>query len=391
MNFIKNTVLFLVLLAYPFVCSPQSTSKIVTGAQQIELYLPLLQNKNIGLVGNHNSLIWNDNNPIHLVDHLINLGVRLKKVYGPEHGFRGEAPDGEIISDTKDLKTGIPIVSLYGKNKKPSPQQLKDIDIVLFDMQSVGVRFYTYLSTLQLVMEACAENNIALIILDRPNPNGHYVDGPVLDLKYKTFVGMHPIPIVYGMTLGEMAQMIRGEGWIKAPESLSIKIIPLQNYRHQKGIELPFPPSPNLPNAQSIALYPSLCLLEPTTVSIGRGTDMQFQLYGHPEFDSNFQFTPKPNPGSKYPKWNGKVCKGVDLRQETKPQQIRLKYLLEAYASSKDKDGFFLDSFERIAGNGLLRKQIKQGWNSNQIRASWEPKLSQFKKKRKQYLLYPDE
>ena len=391
MNFIKNTVLFIVLLAYPFVCSPQSTSKVVTGAQQIELYLPLLHNKNIGLVGNHNSIIWNDNNPIHLVDHLINQGVWLKKVYGPEHGFRGEAPDGEIISDAKDPKTGIPIVSLYGKNKKPSPQQLKGIDIVLFDMQSVGVRFYTYLSTLQLVMEACAENNIALIILDRPNPNGHYVDGPVLDLKYKTFVGMHPIPIVYGMTLGEMAQMIRGEGWIKAPESLDIKIIPLQNYRHQKGIELPFPPSPNLPNAQSIALYPSLCLLEPTTVSIGRGTDIQFQLYGHPEFDSNFEFTPKPNPGSKYPKWNGKVCKGVDLRREAKPQQIRLKYLLEAYASSKDKDGFFLDSFERIAGNGLLRKQIQQGWNSDQIRSSWEPKLSQFKKKRKQYLLYPDE
>ena len=391
MNFIKNTVLFIVLLAYPFVCSPQSTSKVVTGAQQIELYLPLLHNKNIGLVGNHNSIIWNDNNPIHLVDHLINQGVWLKKVYGPEHGFRGEAPDGEIISDAKDPKTGIPIVSLYGKNKKPSPKQLKGIDIVLFDMQSVGVRFYTYLSTLQLVMEACAENNIALIILDRPNPNGHYVDGPVLDLKYKTFVGMHPIPIVYGMTLGEMAQMIRGEGWIKAPESLDIKIIPLQNYKHQKGIELPFPPSPNLPNAQSIALYPSLCLLEPTTVSIGRGTDIQFQLYGHPEFDSNFEFTPKPNQGSKYPKWNGKVCKGVDLRRETKPQQIRLKYLLEAYASSKDKDGFFLDSFERIAGNGLLRKQIQKGWNSDQIRASWEPKLSQFKKKRKQYLLYPDE
>ena len=391
MNFIKNTVLFLVILgSFTGACS-QSPKELLTAAQQTDLYLPFLKGKKVGFVGNHNSVIKSPKGYRHMVDSLVKLGINIVKVFGPEHGFRGNAPDGEIIKDGKDLKTGIPIVSLYWKNKKPSAEQLSNIDLMLFDMQSVGVRFYTYLSTLHLVMEACAENNIPLIILDRPNPNGHYIDGPVLDLNHSTFVGMHPIPIVYGMTLGEMAQMIIGEEWLDTLTPLNLKVIPLANYSRQEGIELPFPPSPNLPNAQAVALYPSLCLLEPTKISIGRGTNKQFQIYGHPDFKSDYQFTPQPNEGSKHPKLEGKLCKGINLQTESKPQKIRLKYLLKAYVDSPNKDDFFLDSFERIAGNAILRKQIQQGMNASQIRASWEPKLSQFKRKRKKYLIYPDE
>ncbi|MDG1272594.1 MAG: DUF1343 domain-containing protein [Flavobacteriaceae bacterium] len=391
MNFIKNTVLFLAILGSFMGACSQTPKELLTAAQQTEQYLSFLKGKKVGFVGNHNSIIESPVGYRHMVDSLVQLGINITKVFGPEHGFRGNAPDGEIIQDGKDLKTGIPIVSLYWKNKKPSVDQLSDIDLMLFDMQSVGVRFYTYLSTLHLVMEACAENNIPLIILDRPNPNGHYIDGPVLDLNHSTFVGMHPIPIVYGMTLGEMAQMIVGEKWLDTAIALDLKVIPLANYHRQEGIELPFPPSPNLPNAQAVALYPSLCLLEPTKISIGRGTDKQFQIYGHPDFQSDFQFTPQPNEGSKYPKLEGKLCKGVNLQSESKPQKIRLEYLLQAYADSQNKEDFFLDSFERIAGNAELRKQIQQGTNAIQIRASWEPKLSQFKRKRKQYLIYPDE
>ena len=391
MNFIKNTVLFLVILgSFTGVCS-QSPKELLTAAQQTDLYLPFLIGKKVGFVGNHNSVIKSPKGYSHMVDSLVQLGINIVKVFGPEHGFRGNAPDGEIIKDGKDLKTGIPIVSLYWKNKKPSTEQLSNIDLMLFDIQSVGARFYTYLSTLHFVMEACAENNIPLIILDRPNPNGHYVDGPVLDLNHSTFVGMHPIPIVYGMTLGEMAQMIIGEEWLYTVTPLNLKVIPLANYSRQEGIELPFPPSPNLPNAQAVALYPSLCLLEPTKISIGRGTNKQFQIYGHPDFQSDYQFTPQSNEGSKHPKLEGKLCKGKNLQTESKPQKIRLKYLLKAYLDSPIKDDFFLDSFERIAGNAILRKQIQQGMNASQIRASWEPKLSHFKQKRKKYLIYPDE
>jgi len=391
MNFIKNTVLFLVILgSFTGACS-QSPKELLTAAQQTDQYLPFLKGKKVGFVGNHNSVIKSPKGYRHTVDSLVQLSINIVKVFGPEHGFRGNAPDGEIIKDGKDLETGIPIVSLYWKNKKPSAEQLSDIDLMLFDMQSVGARFYTYLSTLHLVMEACAENNIPLIILDRPNPNGHYIDGPVLDLNHSTFVGMHPIPIVYGMTLGEMAQMIMGEEWLDTVTPLNLKVIPLANYSRQEGIELPFPPSPNLPNAQAVALYPSLCLLEPTKISIGRGTNKQFQIYGHPDFQSDYQFTPQPNEGSKHPKLEGKLCKGINLQTESKPQKIRLKYILKAYVDSPYKDDFFLDSFERIAGNSILRKQIQQGMNASQIRASWEPKLSKFKQKRKKYLIYPDE
>ena len=358
MNFIKNTVLFVVILgSFTGACS-QSPKELLTAAQQTDLYLPFLKGKKVGFVGNHNSVIKSPKGYRHMVDSLVKLGINIVKVFGPEHGFRGNAPDGEIIKDGKDLKTGIPIVSLYWKNKKPSTEQLSNIDLMLFDMQSVGARFYTYLSTLHFVMEACAENNIPLIILDRPNPNGHYIDGPVLDLNHSTFVGMHPIPIVYGMTLGEMAQMIIGEEWLDTITPLNLKVIPLANYSRQKGIELPFPPSPNLPNAQAVALYPSLCLLEPTKISIGRGTNKQFQIYGHPDFQSDYQFTPQPNEGSKHPKLEGKLCKGKNLQTESKPQKIRLKYLLKAYFDSPIKDDFFLDSFEPFHKMLLLKGKL---------------------------------
>lgn len=391
MIFIKNTVLFFAFMGTYYFGFSQGVDSIRTGAEQTEKYIPLLKGKSVGLVGNHNSVIKSRKGYVHLVDSLLNWGISIKKVFGPEHGFRGNAPDGEIIEDEKDRKTGIPIVSLYGKNKKPSQEQLAGLDVLVFDMQSVGVRFYTYLSTLHLILEACADASVPVILLDRPNPNAYYVDGPVLEMEFSSFVGKHPIPIVYGLTLGEMADMIIGEGWLETDNKVALNVIPLQNYSRQEGIELPFAPSPNLPNAQAVALYPSLCLLEPTSVSIGRGTSMQFQVYGHPDFKTDFSFTPQPNLGSKYPKLEGEKCMGVDLRTATRPRSIRLQYLLEAYHASTDKEHFFLKSFERIVGNNQMRKQLQSGFNEEQIRASWEPKLSQFKKLRKKYLRYPDE
>ena len=369
----------------------QTSNSIRTGAEQVEKYIPLLKGKSIGLVVNHNSVIMSKKGYVHLVDSLLNWGISIKKVFGPEHGFRGNTPDGELVEDEKDRKTGIPIVSLYGKNKKPSPEQLAGLDLLVFDMQSVGVRFYTYLSTLHLILEACAEAAIPLLLLDRPNPNAYYVDGPVLEMEHSSFVGKHPIPIVYGLTLGEMAHMIIGEEWLDIENEVDLTVIPLQNYSRQKGIELPYAPSPNLPNSQAVALYPSLCLLEPTAVSVGRGTNMQFQVYGHPDFKLDFSFTPQSNLGSKHPKLEGKRCLGVDLRTASHPHKIRLQYLLEAYEASPDKEHFFLKTFERIVGNSQMRTQIESGLNEDQIRASWEPKLSQFKKLRKKYLRYPNE
>lgn len=369
----------------------QNPNKISAGANQINAYLPLLKNKKIGIVGNHNSLVETASGYVHLVDTLYRSGLNIKKVFGPEHGFRGKAPDGEKIQNTIDPKTGIPIVSLYGKTRKPTPEQLEDIEILVFDMQSVGVRFYTYLSTLHLTLEAAAEQQIPVLLLDRPNPNGYYVDGPVLDPAYQSFVGMHPIPIVYGMTLGEMARMIIGEKWLEIKKPLDLQIVPVKNYRRQKNIKIPLPPSPNLPNEQAIALYPSLCLLEPTVVSVGRGTNKQFQIYGHPDFKSDFSFVPQPNTASKYPKLEGQTCYGFDLEKIPKPNRIRLDFLQNAYALISNKEAFFLKTFDRIAGTDQLRKQLEIGMTENAIRASWEPQLAQFKMKRQRYLLYPDE
>jgi uncharacterized protein YbbC (DUF1343 family) len=381
----KITVLFFLLLGRQILCIAQT--QIVPGAAQWESYIKILGKENIGVVAHQASLV---NHKTHLIDTLLSLEVNITKVFAPEHGFRGDADAGESVADQKDLKTGLPILSLYGSNKKPSEESLEGINIMLFDLQDVGVRFYTYLSTLHYVMEACAENGIPLIILDRPNPNAHYTDGPILEEDCKSFVGMHPVPIVSGMTIGEYAKMINGEGWLSDGIQCDLRVVPLKNYTHQTTYEIPLRPSPNLPNAHSIALYPSLCLLEPTVISVGRGTEMQFQIYGHPQLpETNFSFTPRPNYGSKNPKLKDQLCHGVDLRNFERPKKIKLQWLIQAHRDFPDKEHFFKKGFYRIAGNKKLQKQLAQGMNEQQIRKTWEKDLEKFKKTRKKYLIYP--
>lgn len=381
----KITVLFFLLLSKLVPCFSQT--KIIPGAAQLELYIKILEKDNIGVVAHQASLV---NSKIHLIDTLLSLGVNIKKVFAPEHGFRGNADAGERVADQKDPKTGLPILSLYGSNKKPSHKSLDGISIMLLDLQDVGVRFYTYLSTLHYVMEACAEKGIPLIILDRPNPNTHYTDGPVLEEDCKSFVGMHPVPIVFGMTIGEYAKMINGEGWLSSGIQCDLKVVPIKNYNHKIKYEIPLRPSPNLPNSKSVALYPSLCLLEPTVISLGRGTEMQFQIYGHPQLpETNFSFTPRPNYGSKNPKLMNQICHGVDLRKFENPEKIELKWLIQAYRDFPDKEGFFKKGFYRIAGNKKLKIQLAQGMNEQQIRKTWEKDIEKFKKIRRKYLIYP--
>ena len=387
----RSKVTVLLFLLFCGCASNYAQNNLQVGAAQPQAYLPLLKAKKVAVVAHHASVILTDNDTLHLVDELLKNNVAVTKIFGPEHGFRELAPDGKKINDQLDPKTQLPIISLYGKNRKPQPEHLADVDVVVFDLQDVGTRFYTYLSTLFLVMEACAEQQIPLVLLDRPNPNGHYVDGPVLELEHKSFVGMLPIPVVHGMTLAELAIMINGEQWLENGMQCDLKIIPVKNYSHQKGIQLPVPPSPNLPNAQAIALYPSLCFMERTIMSVGRGTAMQFQLYGHPEYPNNsFTFSPSPNAGSKYPKLDGERCYGVDLRGVTVSDQLDLQWLLDAYAKTAKKEGFFLSGFERLSGTSSLRQQILEGTPPTAIRASWQPGLDAFKQQRKKYLLYPD-
>ena len=328
-KFIKNTVLLFVVVLLSCGNRSQKTDEtpIIVGANQLELYLPLLQGKNISVVANQTSVIFKNNSYLkpqkssqisqtHLVDSLLTLGVDIKKVFAPEHGYRGIADAGEYVKDGVDIKTGLPIVSLYGINRKPNPEVLKDIDVVIFDVQDVGARFYTFTSTLHYMMEACADLGITILVLDRPNPNGHYIDGPILNLEHQSFVGMQPVPIVHGMTVGEYAQMINGEGWLKNGVRCELRVVPIANYQHDKPYDLPINPSPNLPNAKSVNLYPSLCLFEGTNVSVGRGTELQFQIYGSPTLDSSkydFSFIPKPNIGAKYPKHENKKCYGENL------------------------------------------------------------------------------
>ena len=370
--------------------SASCQKKIIISAAKIDAYIPLLKQKKVGIVAHQASIISSTKNTIHLVDLLRKKNVSIRKVFAPEHGFRGTADAGEKVENIVDSKTQLPIISLYGKNRKPNKEQLKGIEIMVFDLQDVGVRFYTYLSTLHYVMEACAENNIPLIVLDRPNPNAHYIDGPVLNLEHKSFVGMHPVPIVYGMTIGEYAQMINGEKWLSNSIKCDLTVIPLKNYTHQTTYELTVRPSPNLPNKKSIALYPSLCLLEPTKVSIGRGTDLQFQVYGHPGFPkTDFSFVPKSNFGSKNPKYNGQLCYGENLTNVNPPSKIELKWLLNAYSTFSEKESFFLKGFERISGVSNLKKQLIEGVNEKTIRDSWTDGLNEFKKTRTKYLLYP--
>ncbi|MDB3968078.1 DUF1343 domain-containing protein [Flavobacteriaceae bacterium] len=384
----KSTFLFwLTMLSFT---SASCQKQITISAANVDTYIPLLKEKKVGIVAHQASVISSAKNTIHLVDLLRKKNIPIQKVFAPEHGFRGTADAGEKIENQIDSKTQLPIISLYGKNRKPSKEQLKGIEIMVFDLQDVGVRFYTYLSTLHNVMEACAENNIPLIVLDRPNPNTHYIDGPVLNLEHKSFVGMHPVPIVYGMTIGEYAQMINGEKWLANSIKCDLTIIPLKNYTHQTTYELTVRPSPNLPNKQSIALYPSLCLLEPTRVSIGRGTDLQFQVYGHPGFPkTDFSYVPKSNFGSKNPKHKGQICYGENLTTVNPPSKIELKWLMNAYSSFSEKDSFFLKGFERISGVSNLKNQLIEGASEKTIRDSWTDGLNEFKKVRTKYLLYP--
>jgi len=365
---------------------------IVTGAERTTEYLPMLQGKNIALVANHTSNIGE----VHLVDTLISLGIRIKKVFAPEHGFRGEAEDGAHIASGFDYKSGVNIVSIYGKSRKPSPNDLKDIDLVIFDIQEVGARFYTFISTMSLVMEACAELNIPFLVLDRPNPNGFYVDGPVLDPKFSSFVGMHPIPIVHGMTVGEYAQMVNGEGWLAKGLRCDLTVITMLNYDRRALYQLPVRPSPNLPDMTSVYLYPSLCLFEGTIISVGRGTEKPFRIIGHPDYTAgNIKFKPVAIPGvSVNPPHKNKVCQGFDMSYLADSilanKRIYLQPLIEAWNFFKNDAKFFTPYFDRLAGGETLRKQIEAGLSEKEIRESWQQDLARFKEIRRKYLLYPE-
>lgn len=383
-----------------------------TGAENMAQYLPLLTGKRVALFANQTSVIGTT----HLVDSLKKRGINITVIFGPEHGFRGTADAGEKIGNYKDEKTGIPVISLYGSKRKPSKEDLKDVDVMLFDIQDVGVRFYTFISSLEYYMEAAIEHGKHLIILDRPNPNGHYVDGPVLEPAYKSFVGMQPIPIVYGMTIGEYAQMIFGEQWLNKEvykwgktgngAEFELTVVPCNNYSHTTMYDLPVKPSPNLPNIQSIWLYPSTCFFEGTVFSEGRGTTKQFQIFGHPTLPKTLtSFTPRSMDGAKTPKLQDQVCYGWDLSgtkeevQKTVNNKVQIKWLLEAYKQFPQKEAFFIAPkggkaedyfFNKLAGNSTLMQQIKAGKTEAEIRKSWEPALAKFKAIRKNYLIYKD-
>lgn len=364
------------------------TADIVTGAARMSEYLPALQGKRVALTVNHTATVGKT----HLVDTLLACGINVVKIFAPEHGFRGTADAGEKINNEIDPKTGLPVISLYGKRTKPLPEDLADTDVVIFDIQDVGARFYTFINTMQLLMEACAEQNKELIVLDRPNPNGWYVDGPVLDMKYKSFVGMQPIPIVHGLTVGELAQMINGEGWLSGGIRCRLQVVPCQNYDHTKRYLLPVRPSPNLPNDRAVALYPSLCLFEGTIVSVGRGTEAPFQIIGFPEYpDRTFSFTPRSTEGAKNPPHKDVTCYGIDFRnQDVSRFGFSLQPLITMYRLAPQKDKFFVPFFEKLAGTDALRKQIQAGMSEEAIRATWAKDLADYKAMRKKYLLYAD-
>ena len=360
------------------------------GAQNTENYLPLLEGKSVGVVANQTSIIGET----HLVDSLISLGVNVKRIFTPEHGFRGSADAGAKVTSGKDEKTGIEIASLYGKTKKPTNEMLQDIDIMLFDLQDVGVRFYTYISTLTYVMEACAENHIPVVVLDRPNPNGFYIDGPILKAENKSFVGMHPVPVVYGMTIGEYGQMVNGEGWLKDGIRCQLTVIPVSGYDRNAIYELPVKPSPNLPNWESVYLYPSLCFFEGTIVSVGRGTDKPFQVFGHPDMRGDFSFTPMSKEGASKPMFEGEKCRGLDLTEfahdyAVNPAQLQLEWLIDAYRQLSEKNHlFFTKYFNLLAGDSILKQQIENKKSADGIRASWQSDLEAFEAIRAKYLIY---
>lgn len=406
--------LFLILSISFFSLHVNSQKKILAGAEQMDKYLSLLKGKNIGVFANQTSMVGNT----HLVDTLQKSGIKIKAIFGPEHGFRGTAGAGEKVGNYIDQETGIPVISLYGSKRRPSPEDLKNIDILVFDIQDVGVRFYTYISSLQEFMEAAFENDKPLILLDRPNPNGFYVDGPVLQPEFKSFVGMQPVPIVYGMTIGEYALMLAGEKWLSAranakyadfkndKSKMHFMVVKNAHYDHNSKYILPVKPSPNLPEIQSVYLYPSTCLFEGTTLSEGRGTNKPFQVFGAPSLPQNlYSFTPAPREGAPKSKHYGEVCYGWNLHGSPKEvldmvdNRIQLKWIMEAYRLFPEKDSFFIvpksgdmskSFFDKLAGNDALWQQIRDGKSESAIRASWEPALSRFKKIRKKYLLYKD-
>jgi uncharacterized protein YbbC (DUF1343 family) len=406
MKRIVLTTLFftLILVAYP-------QQKIIPGAERMEVYLPLLKGKSVAVFANQTSMVKNTN----LVDTLIKRGIKVIKIFGPEHGFRGNADAGEKVGNAFDKETGVEVISLYGKHNKPTPEDLQGVDVMIFDIQDVGIRFYTFISSLQYYIEAALENSKPLLILDRPNPNGFYVDGPVLEMKFKSFVGMQPVPIVYGMTIGEYSFMITGENWLSEAANkkytyyknaknstdtpFHFLVIKCLHYDHNSKYILPVKPSPNLPSIQSIYCYPSTCFFEGTVLSEGRGTDKPFQLFGHPDLPKNLiSFTPESMEGAKDPKLLGQQCYGWDLSGTQDEvlkkidKKIQLQWIIEAYKLFPDKDNFFLKSgnFNRLVGNDVLMQQIKNGISETDIRKSWEPALSQFKETRKKYLLYKD-
>jgi len=399
----KNITLLLLLFFFSFnIIHAQNkdtlTWKVIypkdikVGAERTELYFPLLKNKRIAVVANQTSMIG----ITHLVDSLLNAGFKVKKIMCPEHGFRGTADAGENIINNKDSKTGLSIISLYGTHLKPQPADLKDIDIVIFDIQDVGVRFYTYISTMHYVMESCAENKIQLIVLDRPNPNGYYVDGPVMKKELTSYVGMHQVPVVHGMTIAEYAQMINEEGWLKGGIKCKLTCIPVEGYKHTYFYQLPIKPSPNLPDMKSVYLYPSIGLFESTVISVGRGTDKPFQIFGHPNLKNyTFSFVPKSKPGAKQPLYEGKTCYGMDLSIIPDSlirsyKQISLVFLKEAYKNFPQQELFFNAFFPKLTGSTILKQQIIQNKDEKEIHESWQADLIKFKKIRKKYLLYPD-
>ena len=382
---ILKTQGILLLFLISVSCAGSGNADIRTGAEQPEKYLSALQGKKVGLVVNHTSLVGE----IHLVDFLINNQVQIEAIFAPEHGFRGDAPAGAKIEDEVDGKTGIPVVSLYGDNRKPKPEHLANLDLMIFDIQDVGCRFYTYISTLHLVMETCAENGKPLIVFDRPNPNGDYVAGPVLKPGFESFVGMHPISLVHGCTVGELAQMISGENWLKTDKKCELTVIPVENYTHDMTYSLPVPPSPNLPNDLSVRLYPSLCFFEATSVSVGRGTDFPFQVLGglKPEL-GEFQFTPRSIPhAAARPLNEGKVCYGVDLRGLEEAPRFTLKYFMDFYSKYENEKEFLTSErwLNLLAGTDQLIAQIRRGLSEKEIAESWEPELEAYKQTREKY------
>ena len=381
-----------------FLMAPAANLKIVTdediitGAEQVATLKEALQFKKVGLIANHTSLI----DTTHLVDSMLKAGINVTKIFSPEHGFRGKYDAGELVSSKKDTKTGLPLISLYGQNKKPKLSDLLEIDAIVFDLQDVGVRFYTYISTLYYAMEACAEAGIPLYVLDRPNPNGFYVDGPVLKEDFKSFVGVAKIPVVYGLTIGEFAKMVNEEGWLYNDLKCNLTVVPLKGYQHNYLYQLPVKPSPNLPNMTSVYLYPSLCFFEGTVVSVGRGTNLPFQIYGHPRMSGDYTFTPDPTEGASAPKLEGEFCRGKSLEnfdiKQSFPTFFTLNYLMEAYKDLDLGEEFFLKNkfINLLAGTDQLRNQLLEGKNMQAIRDSWEPELSEFRATRKNYLLYPE-